>query len=67
MNLEYSKVDGYVSARIEGTSDEVAALVLALQERRTEQVEIQFDGDINRFAKVLQQAKDDTVPEAPEK
>lgn len=34
MNLEYSEVDGYVNARIEGTSDEVAGLVLALQERQ---------------------------------
>lgn len=67
LNLEYSQVDGYVNARIEGTSDEVAALVLALQERRTKQVDIQFDGAINRLAKVLRQAKDDTVPEVPEK
>lgn len=67
MNLEYSQVDGYVSARIDGTSDEVAALILALQERRTKQVEIQFDGAINRLAKVLQQAKNDTAPEVPEK
>lgn len=34
MNLEYSEVDGYVNARIEGTSDEVAALVVALQGRQ---------------------------------
>ena len=31
------------------------------------QVNIQFDGDINRLAKVLQQDKDDTAPEVPEK
>lgn len=60
-------MDGYVNARIEGTSDEVAALVLALQGRQQKQVAIQFDGAINRLAKVLRQAKDDTVPEVPEK
>ncbi len=52
---------------IRGALEEVAALVRALQERRTKQVEIQFDGAINRLAKVLRQAKDDTAPEAPEK
>lgn len=48
---------------IRGAPEEIAALVRATQERRTKQVEIQFDGAINRLAKVLQQAKDDTAPE----
>lgn len=52
---------------IKGTPEEIAALVRATQERRTKQVEIQFDGAINRLAKVLQRAKDDTAPEVPEK
>lgn len=52
---------------IRGAPEEIAALVRATQGRRTKQVEIQFDGDINRLAKVLQQAKDDTAPEVPGK
>lgn len=52
---------------IRGAPEEIAALVRATQERRTKQGEIQFDGAINRLAKVLQRAKDDTVPEVPEK
>lgn len=52
---------------IRGAPDEIAALVRATQERRTKQVEIQFDGAINRLAKVLRQAKDDTVPQVPGK
>lgn len=52
---------------IRGAPDEIAALVRATQERRTKQVEIQFDGVINRLVRVLQQAKDDKVPEVPEK
>ena len=52
---------------IMGASDEISALVRATQERRTKQVEIQFDGAINRLAKVLQRAKDDTAPEVPGK
>lgn len=52
---------------IRGAPNEIAALVRATQDRRTKQVEIQFDGAINRLAKVLRQAKDDTVPEVPEK
>lgn len=55
---------------IRGTSEEIAALVLAVQERKWPKKSIQFDVDIidvSRLAKVLRKATDDRAPEAPER
>lgn len=70
MNFEYSELDGYVSAKIEGTSKEVADFVLAIQERRlvssSSTIQIQKE-DINHLAKVLQKSTDGKGQESPEK